>query len=332
MEGLPSNRHLFAPSKGKSAVFVTEDEVMFEADFGNKSPERPLHSQWQKLHHEPVYDVTIPPQQAPYQEGVHEESTLQLARAVGMGQIEVNEQRKAMQEMERKRQLDEIKQALPNENINVSSQAEMWRKISEEQSRETKQGREREKGARDQHKPPKKEEPIYDLPVDNIPSQEGSPSQGCLRHQHQVPARSQSGHYQQQHGGPGWHPHYGHHQHPQLDTEQQHHSLNQPYPQLQHQIYSQPHPQTQPPHHHPPHPQLRHNMAYDGQHTYLGLEVGSAVQLANNGSRTGVIRWIGNFHGMQYTLAGVELVSYYQCVKGYYVVHMYTGRANGELW
>ena len=286
-----------------------------------------------------VYDMAGPPQQASHQEGDHEESTLQLAREVGMEQIEVKQQRKAMQEMEieKKRQLDEVKQAIPNETINVSSQVEMWRKISEEQSWQAKQGREREKGSSDQHKPPNKEKPLYDLPDDN----EGSHSQRHPRCQYQLPARSQSGHYQQSLDG---HPHDGHNHHEQLDAKQQHHSLNQPYnlqaqnqaySKSQHQTYTQSHPQTQPLHHHPPHPQPRQNVAYDGQQTpatSLGLEVGSAVQLANNDSRTGVIRWIGNFSGLQNTIAGVELVSDYQCVKDYYVAHMYTGQANGELW
>lgn len=329
MEGLPSKGHLFVPSKDKSAVFFFEDEVMFETDFANKSPERPpvperpLHSQGQRLHHEAVYDEAGPPQQTPYQEG-GEESSLQLAIAVGMRQTEFKQQRKAMQEMERKRELDEVKRAIPDQSINESSQAEIWRQASEEQSQEAKHGRER---ARDQHKP-QKEEPIYDVPDDKIPPQEGSPSQRHLRHQQQLPARPQfdqqhPGHYQQPLGGPGWHPPNGHHHHPQLDGEQQHRGLNQhpqPHPRPQPQPYPQPHPPSQPPHSQPPHPhppqpQPRHNMAYDGQQTpvpSLGLEVGSVVQVANNDSRTGVIRWIGNFPGMQGTIAGVELVSDYQ--------------------
>ena len=57
-------------------------------------------------------------------------------------------------------------------------------------------------------------------------------------------------------------------------------------------------------------PGQRH-VAYDGQQSAppSDLEVGSGVQIANNDSRTGVIRWIGEFPGMQGLIAGVELVS-----------------------
>lgn len=214
MDSLPSKGHLFVPRKGKSAVLLFEDEVMFETDFANKSPERPLHSQGP---HEAVYDEAGPPQQASHQEGGEEES-VQLAREVGMRQTEFKQQRKAMQEIEKKRQLDEVKWAIPDQSINESSQAETWRQASEEQSREEKHGREGGQVTGDQSQPQKRDH-VYGTADATIPSWKDSP---------------------------------------------------------------------------------------------IHLEVGSAVQYANNDSRTGVIRWIGNLPGMQGTIAGVELVSGYQ--------------------
>ena len=57
------------------------------------------------------------------------------------------------------------------------------------------------------------------------------------------------------------------------------------------------------------------HMAYDGQQRsapshHVGLEVGSAVQIVNNDSRTGVVMWIGTLPGVQGEVAGVELVSF----------------------
>ena len=64
-----------------------------------------------------------------------------------------------------------------------------------------------------------------------------------------------------------------------------------------------------------PQPQPGHGFEYQQR---SDLEVGSAVRLANNESKTGVIRWIGTFPGMQVAIAGIELVSYYiwchQCI------------------
>ena len=55
------------------------------------------------------------------------------------------------------------------------------------------------------------------------------------------------------------------------------------------------------------------HVSYDDQQrsapSHAGLEVGSAVQIANNDSRTGVVMWIGILPGVQGEVAGVALVS-----------------------
>jgi len=75
-------------------------------------------------------------------------------------------------------------------------------------------------------------------------------------------------------------------------------------PRTHHEVHDPP---AQPgPQHMPQH------MAYagpPGAPPPAGLEVGSAVQLAQDPSRTGVIRWTGYLPGRPGLIAGVELVS-----------------------
>ena len=97
---------------------------------------------------------------------------------------------------------------------------------------------------------------------------------------------------------------------------------------------------SQPGQHHvsQPQPEQRH-LAYDGQprpqHSAppSGLEVDSVVQIANNDSRTGVIRWIGEFPGMQGLIAGVELVStnQYRCVNELHIIPYRMNQWKGVL-
>ena len=333
IDSLPSKSHWFTPGKGKSAVFLLEDQVLLEAHFTGEPPEKP------PVPDRPVsaiiYTVLLhneergSPQQPLAGEGGSEEESAALARAIGIEQSDLLQQhKKAMQEiMQRRRQkeLEEIKHAVPDETLNVSNQETLLRQISEGRNREVERGRRQGRGGGDQHHEHKKN--IYDtVGPGSFYRDVWRPDQ----HQQgqQPPSQHQIDHQQQnnlqQNGQPSWQAP----DHPlQPDAEQQqpgycqydhHTSQNVPHTRAPHGPPSAgPHgPPSAVPSHRtvPPHLQPGHqHMAYGGQQRsshHAGLEVGSAVRIANNDSRTGVVRWIGPLPGVQGEVAGVELVSY----------------------
>ena len=66
VDGLPNKGHLFTPSKGRSAVFCTEEETILEADFANRPPERPPRKSQSQAEVEPI-DLPPPQSQSPTQ-------------------------------------------------------------------------------------------------------------------------------------------------------------------------------------------------------------------------------------------------------------------------
>ena len=385
IDSLPTKSHLFTPGRAKGAVFLTEDQVLLEANFAEEPPEKPPvpdRPVRPELLRDALHEEHGSPQQPLAGEGGSEGESAALARAIGVEQSDLLQQhKKAMQEIRQRRQkeLEEIKHAVPDESLNVSNQETLLRQISEGRNREVeRQGR----GGGDQHHEHK--ENVYDMvgpgnfqqevwkPDQHQVRQQGQqpPSQHQIDHQHQNNLQQNGQHLTQ----PGWQAP----DHPlQPDTEQQpgyyqydhHTSQNVPHTRAPHgppsagphgplsagphgppsarphgpplagphgppsagphgPLSAGPHgppsagphgpPSTVPSHRGsstvPPSPHyLQQHMAYGGQQRSshrAGLEVGSAVQIANNDSRTGVVRWIGPLPGVQGEVAGVELVSY----------------------
>jgi ubiquitin thioesterase CYLD len=342
IESLPSKSHLFTVTKGKSAVFLLEDQVLLEAIFAEEPPEkppvpdRPISTETRKMLHDALHEHGSPQQPAVDEEGGSEGESADLARAMGVQHsVFLQQQREVLQEIKQKRrqqELEEIKQAMPDQSLNVSGQERMLRQISEERNREAERGRRQGRGGSDQHHEQK--ENVYETvgpgefhqgiwkPDHHQVHQQGQPSpdQHVIGHQQQNGPQQNGQHPTQ----PGWQAP----DHPlQPDTEQQqpghcqydhHTSQNVPHTRAPHGPPSAgPHgpPSAVSTHHGsstvPPYLQPGHqHMAYDGQQRSshpAGLEVGSAVQIANNDSRTGVVRWIGPLPGVQGEVAGVEL-------------------------
>ena len=107
-----------------------------------------------------------------------------------------------------------------------------------------------------------------------------------------------------------------------MHLQQQLKQMHQQYQQLSRELSQPRRPQDHPTQHTPQH------VAYAGQPGApppAGLGVDSAVQLVQDSNRTGVIRWIGYFPGIQGLKAGVELVSDVCCVTcAGYTACMYT--------
>ena len=171
VDGLPNKGHLVTPNKGRSAVFCTEEETILEADFANRPPERPpssnlpLPSQAQEMMHDAIREGE-PDSHPQWPPRGNEDDPSALARVVGVRQTELLQQnREALREIEerkRQRELDQVKQAVPDQSLSVPGQEHIMRQISEEKNREAGRGRggggagarERESGGRRQsHKP-----------------------------------------------------------------------------------------------------------------------------------------------------------------------------------
>ena len=126
-----------------------------------------------------------------HQQRGSEEESATLAQVMGVGQTKLlQENREALEEIaQRKRQqeLDQVKQALPDQSLNVRRQEKILRQISEERSREAERERGRGQGAEGQ-KQPQKPQHIYDTADDVL---QGNPQRGHVRHGQQPHNRHQ---------------------------------------------------------------------------------------------------------------------------------------------
>ena len=378
VDSLPQKGHLVVPAKDKSAVFFSEDEVISEATFAERprdSPpvaDRPVNTETKKLLSEAVSEGYHSPQQPPAGD-----DTTSLAKAVGVTHTELlQENRQVLQEMEQRKQeeeLEKLRQAVPDQSLNVARQEHMLQEISAERNHEAERREGGGGGGRDgdQHNP-QKPEPVYDMvgpSCQGVTLPTSQPQQHNQLHGQPPHSQPQPHHGHQQHSQPPphspsryqqqgyyqWHQAAGQYPPDQNIAQLGWHQQNLPQSEHQQQNYhnipgsvgipsttaapaglphggpppvSQPHSTPQ-----PGQPGQGHNIAYDGRQRFAipsGLEVGSAVQLVNNDSRTGVIRWIGTFPGMQGVIAGLELVSLVFCCRRVQCV-FHTGRANGGL-
>ena len=352
IESLPSKSHWFTPSRGKSAVFLTEDQVLLEANFAEKPPEKPpvpdhpVSPETQKLLQDALRDENGTSQQpALHGEGGSEGGSADLARAMGVEHGDfLQQQREAMQEIEQKRRqqlMEEIKQAVPDQSLNVSGQERMLRQISEGRNREAERGRRQERGGGAKYHEQK--ENVYDTvgpgkyhqgvwKADEHQQSQQSPGQSRIGHQqkngqhHTQPSRQasdpplqpeaeqqQPGCYQRDH--PTNHNDRAPYGHPPASPRGLASADSYGYPSTDPQLTGPPHSGSSTVSPAMQYPQAgQQHIAYDGQQRsapphHAGLQVGSAVQIANNDSRTGVIMWIGTLPGVQGEVAGVALVS-----------------------
>ena len=350
VDSLPQKGHFVVPAKDRSAVFFSEDEVISEATFTERPRDpppvvdQPVNTETKKLLSETIHEGYHSPQHPPAGDDI-----TALAKAMGVTHAELlQENRQVLQEMEQTKQqeeLEELRQAVPDQSLNVARQEHILQNISAERNREA----ERREGGRggerdgDQHRS-QKPEPVYDvvgpscqsvtLPTSqpqqhNQPHSQPQPHHGHQQHSQPLPhSASQYSHNQYQ-----WRQAAGQYPPDQNIAQLGWHQQNWPQSEHQQQNYynipgsvgipsttaapagpphggpsivppvSQPHSTQQP---------QGYNMAYDGQQRPVppsDLDVGSAVQIANNDSRTGVIRWIGLLPGVQGLIAGLALVS-----------------------
>ena len=283
VDSLPQKGHFVVPAKDRSAVFFSEDEVISEVTFAERPRDpppvvdQPVNTETKKLLSETIHEGYHSPQHPPAGDDI-----TALAKAMGVTHAELlQENRQVLQEMEQRKQqeeLEELRQAVPDQSLNVARQEHILQNISAERNREAERREGGGGGGRDgdQHR---------SYPPDQNIAQLGWHQQNWPQSEHQqqnyynipgsvgIPSTT---------AAPAGPPHGGP-------------SIVPPV--------SQPHSTQQP---------QGYNMAYDGQQRPVppsDLDVGSAVQIANNDSRTGVIRWLGLLPGVQGLIAGLALVS-----------------------
>ena len=321
---LPPKHHYFSIGKNKGNLFIREEEVMLETDFvadtqpspapqpspatqpthQSPKPRRPLtnhpHGQQQHVDH-------THPSQAP-DKSLDVGDRRKLAEQLGVGSPTrlMKEQSELLQKAAEEKQCQELKEALAGESLNMQQQKERMRQFSEEKKKEdVRRISVSRKDMRDVNH-------IYDE-VQCPSSQQKASSTGQPQPQGHPPAQGREPHPNQ-----GWPPssqpqppvqHSG-----GYNTPQQHNrDMNPPLQQVIH------HPAVSSggsvPHHEPAPPHLGQNVAYanfpgtDSSVAPANLGIDSPVQLIQDASRTGVIRWMGTLPEAKGVVAGVELVS-----------------------
>ena len=204
VEGLPLKGHfqlqIVVPAKDRSAVFFSEDEVISEVTFAERPRDpppvahRPVNTETKELLSEAI--ILYEGHHLPHQQPAGDTTTA-LAKAVGVTHTElIQENRQVLQEMEQRKQqqeLEELRQAVPDQILDVARQEHILQEISAERNREAERREGGGGGGRDgdQHNP-QKPEPVYDVVG---PSCQGRPQQ-----------------HNQLHDNSHNQPHYGHQQ------------------------------------------------------------------------------------------------------------------------
>ena len=318
---LPAKHQYFTVGKKKSHLFMREEEVILEEDFGveESKPSR-------KPHQSPIPRIRSPPQQPRAQPHADHQKKRQMPETAPPDAVRLPQQAKdeplnpedpsrfaqqmgstshteflkeqsellqrAAKEKE-ERELKEVKEALnvpPDQSLH---QEQLFHKLSAEN-----QNVEQQKINSSIPKPPRRPEHIYDVPLPPSPKPAAAQVRPPGQYYHQ-PSSSQPDPLSNASGGPSaggivGDSSFGGHTGGYAGTiDAAGQAMNvQHSPNLQN---------------------VGQTMAYAGnpaQPVPTGLGVGSPVQLKQDHNRHGVIRWIGNLQETRGLVAGVELVSY----------------------
>ena len=309
VQSFPKKDHYFQAAKDKSAVFLSENEVLPEADFAERPPEKPSvlaphghNQQLQNIGSNPGHGYThSDPSQRPPPHGQHPASHPSSSYHSG----EAPPVQYPASHLQAQYQ--------PPPNSNLQGQERMLQQYSEQKKKEDK------RKMSDSGLTRREMDHMYD--------------NADILAQPSVPARQPF--HDLEH-------HISHGQHPASHPSSSYHSGEAPpvqYPASHLQAQYQPPPNSNyanmlpqdmehppPQHHHQYYPagssstmntqqpsiQSGQHKAYAGppdQTFSAGLGVGSPVQLIQDPNRTGVIKWIGPLREIKGTIAGVELVS-----------------------
>lgn len=341
---LPAKHHFFAVGRKKGSLFIREEEVMLESDFGTDNSQQPpdqlprqppqSHRREQDGHRPTPYSQrqpsSQPPQQQQYQEEKqhgaqrdpahhgrgHGESldvgdTRKLAEQMGVGSPTqlMQEQSELLQkaaEEKKGRELKDIRQALHLDPA-ASLHVEDQAKLMRQYSEGKRQNEMQKNNGVDNH--------LYDV-ITTPPSSRRADSQPRQSHDPNLahPLAQPPGYPPQQQQQQG---HFQQQGYPQQQMDYQHQQGYPPHTSPPQQALHQPN--TQQPSHHPAgqhvayagHPDLSHS---------AGLGVDSPVQLKVDPSRTGVIRWMGTLPETKGRVAGVELVSHLTHMMGDFII------------
>ena len=135
VEAFPSKGQHFTPAKDRGAVFLSEDEVLSEAELvEGRAPVRgyPMGSKEKKLHLDAMNDDPdkVSDKSTPFakEAGIRTELVQQDAAA-----------RKQIEERKKEEEFKQIRQALPDQSLNISGQERRLKELSEERHRVGKQ-------------------------------------------------------------------------------------------------------------------------------------------------------------------------------------------------
>ena len=355
---LPLKHHLFTAGRKKGSLFIREEEVILESDFGTDNsqqspatsdqlPDQPprSHRRGQDGHHPTPYSRKQPSSQPPQQQQQyqeerqhrgpthrgrgHEESldvddTRKLAEQMGVGSPTqfMQEQSELLQKLAKERKAAEEREVKKALHLNPGESLNV-----EEQEKLMRQFSE---GKR-QNEMQRNNDHVYDtIPTTSSHHADNQSHDPNLAH---PLAQPNAGYPPQQHQD-----HFHQQSYPQSHPQQQQENnsqLQQGYP-----------PYAQQGMHHPQ-PSHGQHVAYagrpDASHSggppdpspSSGLGIGSPVLLVGDHSRTGVIKWIGILPEVTgHIVAGVELVSYqYASTCMMYILILCTvpGWSNGGL-
>ena len=330
VEGFPVKAY-FTTAKDRGAVYLSEDAVLPEADLVEERvpvQDHPVDLKRKNLLRE------ADPEHVPERGKsavLAKEAGIKtgLVRQDAAARRQIEQRRKGEEEERRQGEIEGIRQAVPDQTLNIAAQEMAWQQIAEKRRRigehigggkrdgvgtedeegagkgEAREGERKESGGMLQ------KEHIYatvgGLSHGNIPPNNHAHNQHQDKRPTQGPSAAEPRQYWDSRNG-------SHHEAPPAAASYQlglHESTGSSYP---HPASSR---SSQSADQHSVAAGLGQPAYSQGQHrAYAGppgqptptLEVGSPVQLVQDSSRHGVVRWLGTLPEIQGAIAGVELV------------------------